>query len=145
MHRAPPLIQGKCVASNRSVQSFAKAVEMGTETDGVDKVSLGTAVGETWHVRAYASLLAQSPSTRLMVSDCARGGGCSLPKGSGQWSRCVRATAEVYSESEGNRPGSYEFSEPGLGRYPSAGSGKERWGARQERAERAAGAAERRR
>eukprot|EP00965_Chrysotila_dentata_P048025 1593268-Pleurochrysis_carterae.AAC.1 len=36
------------------------------------------AVGATCHVRAYASLPAQSPSMRLMVSDCARVSG-SLP------------------------------------------------------------------
>eukprot|EP00965_Chrysotila_dentata_P213421 6187613-Pleurochrysis_carterae.AAC.7 len=66
-----------------------------------------------------------------MVSDCAmraavrqawqREHGRVVPLSGQQWSRCVRATAEVYSESERNRPGSYEFSKPGLGRYSSAG------------------------
>eukprot|EP00965_Chrysotila_dentata_P260055 6213767-Pleurochrysis_carterae.AAC.2 len=92
------------------------------------------AMGETCHVRAYAPLPAQPPLTRLMVGDCARVRGLLIVPSqraavrqawqrghgqvvllSGQWSRCVKATAEVYSESEENRPGSYEFSEPGPG------------------------------
>eukprot|EP00965_Chrysotila_dentata_P126302 4174337-Pleurochrysis_carterae.AAC.1 len=74
-----------------------------------------------------------------MVSDCARASGSSPPKGqrqdgpgsvhsheqvvplSGQWSRCVRATDEVYLSPEVTNPGSYELSEAGPGRFSFAG------------------------
>eukprot|EP00965_Chrysotila_dentata_P007814 254918-Pleurochrysis_carterae.AAC.2 len=64
------------------------------------------------------------PSQRATVRRARQRGHGQVVPLSGRWSRCVRATAEVYSESEGNRPGSYELSEPGLGRYFSAGGGE---------------------
>eukprot|EP00965_Chrysotila_dentata_P032770 1091909-Pleurochrysis_carterae.AAC.2 len=39
---------------------------------GAERVSLGTALGATCHARTWASLPAQSPSTRLMIGDCAK-------------------------------------------------------------------------
>eukprot|EP00965_Chrysotila_dentata_P021220 702770-Pleurochrysis_carterae.AAC.1 len=55
----------KCVASQRAAQALAKAVEVGTEREGLETVSLGTAVGATYHAKACASPPARSPSTRL--------------------------------------------------------------------------------
>eukprot|EP00965_Chrysotila_dentata_P122425 4046106-Pleurochrysis_carterae.AAC.1 len=60
------------VAQVGRAQALAKAVEVGTTRDGVERVSLGTAVGARCHARAWASLPAQSPSTRLMIGDCAK-------------------------------------------------------------------------
>eukprot|EP00965_Chrysotila_dentata_P190887 6174174-Pleurochrysis_carterae.AAC.2 len=53
-------------------QALAQLVQIGTERDGAKKVSLGTAVGVTCQVMACESLPAQSPSKRLMLSNCAR-------------------------------------------------------------------------
>eukprot|EP00965_Chrysotila_dentata_P027813 924144-Pleurochrysis_carterae.AAC.1 len=40
----------RCVASHSSAQAFGKAEKVGTETDGMAEVSLGTAGGATCHI-----------------------------------------------------------------------------------------------